>query len=175
MWYQVFQPSVQNKVIASIVPLFQFDILFRFRSRAESVKSVVRSFESLRDISKPFRSSRESLKDISRSLKRNRYTQKTWLWSCCFNKWNFNAELRKILFRNGEKRDSCGSLQSMLAVTSFCPHDGASVRSAPGVIERSATIGDVFTFTFDVSLSLSNSPNGGSPGRRDKWFSVFRW
>ena len=52
-----------------IVPLFQFDILLYFRSRAESVKSVVRSFESLRDISKPFRSSRESLKDISRSLK----------------------------------------------------------------------------------------------------------
>ena len=54
----------------------------------------------------------------------------------------------------------------MIAVTSCCHHDGASVRSAPGVIERSATIGDVFTFSFDVSLSLSNSPNGGSPGRR---------
>ena len=75
-------------------------------------------------------------------------------------------QLRKAILRNGEKRDSCESLQSMIAVTSCCHHDGASVRSAPGVIERSATIGDVFTFSFDVSLSLSNSPNGGSPGRR---------
>ena len=38
----------------------------------------------------------------------------------------------KIIFRNGEKRDSCESLQSMIAVTSCCHHDGASVRSAPG-------------------------------------------
>ena len=39
-----------------------------FRGRTETVKNAVRSFESLKDISRPFRLSRESLRDISKPV-----------------------------------------------------------------------------------------------------------
>ena len=114
------------------------------RSRSESVKNVVRSFESLKDIVKPFKVSRESLKD---------------------------AVTTKILTKNGRTGGSCESLRSVRsAVTPFSrdydEEDNVhSIKSAPGNIGGSATLQDVFTFTFDVSLSLNTTPMEGSPGR----------
>eukprot|EP00092_Neocalanus_flemingeri_P100677 GFUD01128616.1.p1 GENE.GFUD01128616.1~~GFUD01128616.1.p1 ORF type:complete len:145 (-),score=19.70 GFUD01128616.1:46-480(-) len=48
-----------------------------FRGRAESVKNAVRSFESLREISRPFRLSRESLRDVSKPIARNEESRRS--------------------------------------------------------------------------------------------------
>ena len=63
--------KIRYKILEMCALILCFTVLCYFRNRAESVKSVVRSFESLKDFSKPFRSSRESLKDISRSFARD--------------------------------------------------------------------------------------------------------
>ena len=115
------------------------------RDRAETVKNVVRSVESLRDLPRPFLQPFPALRF----------------------------------------RGSCESVRSVAAVLDSSPEAGDSVRSAPGNIERSATLQvsntvsyqhyltfphrtnmqDVFSFTFDLSRSHNNSPLG-SPGRK---------
>ena len=106
-----------------------------FRGRAESVKNAVRSFESLKDISRPFRLSRESLRDLSKPVARN-------------------EENRRSTESVRDARESFESIKSA---------PGSMETSGDGTA-GSDVFSFTFDLPSPFS-SLNNSPVGGSPGK----------
>ena len=127
MWYQVVQPSVQNKVIALIVPLLQFDICFLFQISSRVCEKCCQIFWISEGHLQTFQIIQRITQRYFQVTQKNRYAQKRDCEAALTSE--ISIQMREIVFRNGEQRDSCGSLQSMLAVTPCYPHDGASVRS----------------------------------------------
>ena len=128
------------------------DISKTIRGRAESVKNVVKSFESLKDISRPFRLSRESLRDLSKSRHSEELIRSTE-----------SIEQRYHHHHHHHERQQQRQQQQQHEI--LC-----SIKSAPASIESVVdenSVSDVFSFTFDLPSpfsSLNHSPVSGSPG-----------
>ena len=105
------------------------------RGRAESVKNAVKSFESLKDISRPFRLSRESLRELARPVARNEEVHRS------------NESIR-------QHRDLYDSIKSA---------PGSMESSGEGTT-GSDVFSFTFDLPSPFS-SLNNSPIGGSPGK----------
>ena len=89
MWYQVVQPSVQNKVIALIVPLLQFDICFLFQISSRVCEKCCQIFWISAGHLQTFQIIQRITQRYFQVTQKKSLYSKTWLWSC-FGKWNYN-------------------------------------------------------------------------------------
>ena len=95
MWYQVIKSSVQNKVIALIVQILQFDILI-VSDLGPSLLKVWSDPLNLWGTSPNLSDHPENHSKIFPGHSKKSLCSKTWLWSC-FNKWNFNPDERNCV------------------------------------------------------------------------------
>ena len=109
------------------------------RGRAESVKNAVKSFESLKDISRPFRLSRECLRDLSKPVTRN-------------------EELQRSTESIQQNRDYFDSIKSA----------PGSIESSTDGTTGSDVFSFTFDLPSPFA-SLNNSPVGGSPGKLSQY------